>query len=38
MWNFIEELKYKTIYRDFKSMQYPDLTIPLPAMSRAVSL
>ena len=39
MWDFVEEeLKYKTIYRDFNSMQYTELIIPLPAISRTVSL
>ena len=37
----IKKLKYKTIYRDFKlkfnNMQYTDLIIPLPAVSKALS-
>ena len=39
MWDYVEEeLKYKTMYWDFNNMQYTDLIIPLPAISRAVTL
>ena len=39
MWDYIEEeLKYKTTCRDFSNTQYPDSIIPLPVISRAVSL